>query len=334
MSLPEQIEFSNLLSCNPHDEVMSSLFDEVFNASTDFTDEINEKEVQKSLGNLHDKINASQKVIKLSKSNRFAYWRSIAAAAIVLILGSAFYFLYPFSKSHQPDNIVATQKGSKSTLILPDGTKVWVNADTKLTYDNSFGKGTREVSLIGEAYFDVVKDKANPFIVHTNTIDVKVLGTAFNVRAYENEKNTQTTLLRGAVEVLLKQNNNERVFLKPNEKIIVQNNSVQSGKGGAHNLPQLPAIAVVKINITSKDSVADETQWVRNRLSFNNQTLEDILPMIERWYNVKVVVKKPLTTGIKFNGTFENDSLEDVMRSLQLSAGFNYTIEKDKIIIY
>src|SRR5205085_10891901 len=87
-------------------------------------------------------------------------------------------------------NTVMTKPGSKSKLQLPDGTQVWLNSDSKITYGESFMGATREVQLSGEAYFDVVKDKEHPFIIHTQSIDLKVLGTAFNVRSYANEKNT------------------------------------------------------------------------------------------------------------------------------------------------
>ncbi len=121
-------------------------------------------------------------------------------------------------RSAHADNVVATRKGSKTNLVLPDGTKVWVNADSRLSYGKNFGNQLREVYLEGEAYFDVAEDKRKPFIVHTNNIDVKVLGTAFNVRAYGNEVNTQTTLLRGSVEVMLKKTTTGKFYWFPTKR--------------------------------------------------------------------------------------------------------------------
>ena len=103
----------------------------------------------------------------------------------------------------------------------------WLNADSKLTYDENFRGDYREVSLEGEAFFDVVKDKTRPFIIHTKTLDIRVLGTAFNVSAYESEKNTETALFRGSVEVTLHNNPEKKIVLKPNEKLMVNNKSLQ-----------------------------------------------------------------------------------------------------------
>ena len=98
---------------------------------------------------------------------------------------------------HAAQNTVSTRKGSKSNVQLPDGTMAWLNADSKLIYDENFRGDFREVSLEGEAYFDVVKDKTKPFIIHTKAIDIRVLGTAFNVRAYETEKEYGNFIVQG-----------------------------------------------------------------------------------------------------------------------------------------
>src|SRR4029078_631833 len=100
-------------------------------------------------------------------------------------------------------NTVSTKRGSKSKVQLPDGTQVWLNADSRIAYNEKFQGNLREVTLEGEAYFDVVRDEKRPFVIHTAAIDIKVLGTAFNVRSYANEKNTETSLIRGSIEVTL-----------------------------------------------------------------------------------------------------------------------------------
>ncbi|HTG56958.1 MAG TPA: FecR domain-containing protein, partial [Niabella sp.] len=221
----------------------------------------------------------------------------------------------------------------KTNLVLPDGTKVWVNADSRLSYKKDFGNTVRDVYLTGEAYFDVVKDKKRPFIVHTDNIDIKVLGTAFNVRAYGDEKNTQTTLLRGAIEVLLKKNENKTLLLAPNEKMIVRNTAAQSH---LNKLPEgdLPEIELLKLAPRKVDSLSVETEWTHNRLVFEQETLTDIIPVLERWYNITIELKNKQDAGLLYRGKFENDSLEDVLESLRMIGNFSYKIQKDKVVIY
>ena len=99
-----------------------------------------------------------------------------------------------------------------------------------MTYDKNFGKNIREVNLTGEAFFDVTKDSSHPFIIHTNVIDIKVLGTEFNVRSYPNDANTETSLIRGKVEVTVKNRANEKIYLEPNEKLVVANDNSAPNK--------------------------------------------------------------------------------------------------------
>src|ERR1700722_5620570 len=115
---------------------------------------------------------------------------------------------------------ISTHNGSKTNVVLPDGTTVKLNAGSKLTYDKNYGNTTREVNLTGEAFFEVVKNKEKPFIIHTKKIDIKVLGTIFNVKSYPDEK-TETSLVRGSIEVTFKDKSSEKIILKPNEKLIV-----------------------------------------------------------------------------------------------------------------
>lgn len=231
---------------------------------------------------------------------------------------------------------MATKKGSRSALVLPDGTKVWLNADSRLSYPEKFTAAAREVQLTGEAFFEVTKDAKHPFIVHTENIDVRVLGTRFNVRAYPGETSTQTTLLKGSVEVLLKNNNDKRVMLSPNEKLIVQNNTVTENKKRTAKQDKITApakVELVTIKPNQKDSSVFETEWMHDRLVFDSERIEDIVPVLERWYNTTIVFKGN-PSGQTFSGSFKNAPLEDVLKALKLSAGINYKTEDGKIEIY
>jgi len=174
-------------------------------------------------------------------------------------------------------NFVSTKNGSKSRLQLPDGTQVWLNSGSNISYDNDFGGATRQVQLTGEAFFDVVKDNARPFIIHTATVDIKVLGTAFNVRSYPEEKVTETSLIRGAVEVTLKANADKTIFLKPNEKLIVSNDStlVKSDSIQVADVRKKPAaMTLTQVHHLNKDTVASEVLWTKNKLVFDGGGVE------------------------------------------------------------
>ena len=269
------------------------------------------------------------------------YRKLIWAAAIAASLVSAVFLISDLNKDERTSNInaqntVSTKRGSKSKIELPDGTQVWLNADSRITYNENFHGSQREVTLSGEAFFDVVHDESRPFVIHTSTIDVKVLGTAFNVRSYENEKNTETSLIRGSVEVtLIKSPDKTKIILKPNDKLIVNNSkarlladsSIQSGR--RIDIP----MTLARINYKPSDSTAVETLWVKNRLAFDGEALEDIILKIERWFDVKVTITDEKMKRGSYTAFFDDENLEQVMEALQLTGKFKYTINKKDVII-
>ena len=261
----------------------------------------------------------------------------IAAAVITLIF--LFYRETRLTAAPYPaaQNTVSTHKGSKSNIQLPDGSTAWLNADSKLTFDESFRGDVREVSLEGEAFFDVVKDKTRPFIIHTKTIDIRVLGTAFNVRAYESEKNTETALFRGTVEVTLHNNPDKKIVLKPNEKLMVNNNNLfttSSASGTETRKAAELRIKVGKVHFEAKDSTAWETLWIKNKLVFDEESLEEVAQKIERWYDVKVVINaNDDVKQTSFSAIFDNENLQQVMEALSISGNLTYAINKNIVTI-
>jgi len=233
-------------------------------------------------------------------------------------------------------NFVSTKNGSKSKLQLPDGTQVWLNSGSNISYDNDFGGRTRQVRLTGEAFFDVVKDNARPFIIHTATVDIMVLGTAFNVRSYPEEKVTETSLIRGAVEVVLKANADKKILLKPNEKLIVSNDStiVKYDSAGTKDVRRnAAAMTLTQVHHLNKDSVASEVLWTKNKLVFDGETLGEVALKLERWYGVKVIIQGDELKNIEFTGVFDDDNLTEVLYALQLSGNFKYVIKRNEVII-
>jgi len=264
-------------------------------------------------------------------------WTTVCVAASLIAFFLFFYPLIP-KRTPQPiaQNTVSTKPGSKSKVQLPDGTQVWLNADSRITYDESFRGPDREVQLCGEAYFDVAKDKDHPFIIHTSSINVKVLGTSLNVRSYQNEKNTEAVLIRGSIEISLRNNPDKKIILQPNEKLVVRNGKAPVITGAAQTGPKEdrgPVMVLGKAHFQEKDSVATEVLWVKNKLVFDQETLRDVALKIERWYDVKVIIRDEDLKHTEYSGVFEDESLNQVMEALRLTGSFRYSINKKEITI-
>jgi transmembrane sensor len=241
---------------------------------------------------------------------------------------------------------ISTRYGSRTKLLLPDSTQVWLNSGSKLSYDKSYGNGTREVSLSGEAYFDVVKNPAHPFVIHTVSIDIKVLGTAFNVKSFPNEKNTETSLIRGSIEVTFKNRPAEKIILKPNEKLVTANEepvkdsarqeeSTEKPKLSLQKDPkrQEPLVMVSHLTYEPHDSTVIETSWMENKLIFRSETFEDLAIKLERWYGISIRFADEDIKPKRVTGVFENESLQQALKALQLITPFNYKMNKSEVII-
>lgn len=271
-------------------------------------------------------------------------WLAASVAASVLIV---FLVVSPGKKTvDKPvaSNTISTRPGSKSQVELPDGTQVWLNADSKLTYAQNFLSNIREVTLTGEAFFDVAHVNSPetgqriPFIIHTNSIDIRVLGTAFNVRSYPGDKTIETALIRGSVEVTLHNNPDKKIVLKPDEKLIVKNDNatvVSNKPASSGNGDNEPMMTLSKIHPYKEDTTAHyETLWVKNKLAFENETFDRMLPELERWYNVSIVLKNEALKGLHFTGVFENKSLAEILEALSYSRGFHYEIKGTEVNIW
>ena|GEM_PF-23562 len=281
------------------------------------------------------------------RPRRFRRIRSLVAAmavaaSVVLVVLLAYNVFQENGSSVKTSaplasgNFVSTKNGSKSKLQLPDGTQVWLNSGSNISYDNDFGGATRQVRLTGEAFFDVVKDNARPFIIHTATVDIKVLGTAFNVRSYPEEKVTETSLIKGAVEVTLKANADKKIFLKPNEKLIVSNDStlVKSDSIQVADVRKKPAaMTLTQVHHLNKDTVASEVLWTKNKLVFDGETLSEVALKLERWYGVKVIIQGDELKNIEYTGVFDDDNLTEVLYALQLSGNFKYVVRRNEVVI-
>lgn len=260
--------------------------------------------------------------------------RRFGAVAAIFILAAGGIWLWNTLQVKTPPqkNIVSTKNGSKSKIELPDGTQVWLNVGSRIRYDESYGKESRELTLTGEAYFDVAHDATRPFILHTGKMDVKVLGTIFNVKAYPGDVTTEASLIRGSIEVTFPGRPLEKLILKPSDKISIVNKETNPAPDTTHlrraDHPERPAIVVASIQYEQADSAVIETGWVNNKLTFRSKPFEELARDIERWFNVTVQVRDPSILDKKFTGTFSNESLTDVLTALSLSYRFDYTFDR------
>jgi ferric-dicitrate binding protein FerR (iron transport regulator) len=273
-------------------------------------------------------------------------WIYYSAAASVLVV-TALLFLFLNNKKASSTSVAAKQPqlsevsarpGSRSKLILPDGTQVWLNAESRITYLNTFNKSLREVNLEGEAYFDVTHDVSRPFIVHTSGIAIKVLGTAFTVKSYATDRTIEATLLRGSIEVT--KNNDPaapKVILRPHEKLVYnkeENTVTQSTNNNATAAPAETGISVTTVPKDKPDSVLKETSWVYNKLLFDGDRFDELALKLERWYNVHITFKQERLKQYRFKGTFENETIEQALEALKLTVPFDYKINGNNIEIY
>lgn len=234
------------------------------------------------------------------------------AAILVLVVSSGLLtYRYvqprkPVSLSANVMNTLYTPAGQRAQLILQDGTEVWLNAKSRLTYPAHFTGDSRKVAIEGEAFFKVAKDPSRPFIVSTHDVDMKVLGTQFNVCSYPENEYVQTSLLEGSVSVFFPDKENEGIILNPNQQVTVSNGRMK--------------VEPIRLK--------EHFLWRDGIYAFENEPLTDILKKLELYYDVKIVVKNTSLFKGTYTGKFrQRDSLDDVFRVLQQIHKFK--VEKD-----
>lgn len=207
-------------------------------------------------------------------------------------------------------NTMTTPRGRQYALVLADGTKVWLNASSSITYPTAFTGNERKVMISGEVYFEVTKNASKPFKVEVGKMEVTVLGTHFNINAYDDEPDTKTTLLEGAVFVA-KENNN--VSLKPGQEA-VYNHEIRS------------------FNVVAANGEA-ALAWKNGFFEFHTEGIESIMRQLSRWYDIEVIYQGDML-GKNFSGVIsQNTNLSQVLKMLQLTGELHFRIEGKKVIV-
>lgn len=267
---------------------------------------------------------------RIKTKNIFSLLIKLTAAAMIILTASYLAVNLIHTKKQMVTSFISTN-GERKTFQLPDGSVVKLNSGSKIIINEQYGITTRDIYLEGEAFFDVKHNNHVPFIVHTETMDVKALGTAFNVKAYPGERITEASLLRGSVEVTLKKEAGRKVILHPNEKVScfqVDKKEVISPKPSEKTTQSNEIKNDHLVQTLSKNPLGDikEIAWTENKLEFTDETFVQIAQMMERWYGVKIEFKDNGLRQYRFTGIFEKEKIETALSILKESRNFNYKI--------
>ncbi len=246
---------------------------------------------------------------KLLSLNRFLKY----AAIFIAILALPFSY-YIGTRNAKPDNSTTTIScafGDKSSIILPDSSRVWLNSGSKITFNSNFKSGARGVMLEGEAFFSVTSDKAHPFRVKTSDIDIEVLGTKFDVKAYPDENLVSATLVEGSLAI---SSLYQSTRLKPNQKLVFRKESK-------------------KMSLQEISDTSVETEWKDGRLVFRNESLGELAPKLRRWFDVDIVFADEWVKQRRFTGVLERESILEVISYFDLSKYVECRIQGNKLII-
>jgi transmembrane sensor len=269
------------------------------------------------------------------------WWQRIAAVFLLFIFTTIGYFLgrektqQPFLSGSKAYHEIVVPIGEKSELMLSDGSRIWINAGSKVRFPNQFNDKSRDIWLDGEAYFEVASDKTKPFLVHTSDLDVRVHGTKFNLKAYANEDIIEATLVEGLVSLETRNLFNsirEEVFLKPNHKAIYLKKKpkiLESEIAHEISVPLKPR----KIIISNPIKVESSISWREGKIEFVDESFENIAVKLERRYGVVIRIEHDQIKKIKYTGVLKNISIEQALKAIQLTASFNYVINDNTVII-
>ncbi len=310
-----------------------------------------EDALKKVLQQIEDGNNSTQaeheEIVAVKKKSFIrTIFKYSTAAVFILAVSAAAYFLFKKSGPVQVAQMETkeiqwqskeTPRGAKTTITLEDGTKVTMNSDSKLRYPRSFSGTTREVFLTGEAFFSVTHNEKLPFIIHTSKMNIKVLGTEFNVRSYPEDSTTETTLIRGLIEVTLKDRPSDKIILRPKEKLIVSNETSEKeiSSTTSSSLSTEAQLVVSNLHYMSPtDSAVVETSWMDDKLVFQDVSFANLAKDMERWYGIRITFANNLLKEFRFTGIFEKETIDQALKALRMTEKFNYKIEENHITIY
>lgn len=358
LSAKEQTELKSLLQIPENHDYFKNAYI-LWNISTGSQEET-EYAWQKVLNQIDEESGSVSK-----QSNHKWIWLRLSAAAVfAFILGMSTYYFFSDNLNIllgkvvlqggtennevmlMSSNCITVPLGSRSKIDLPDGTTVMLNAGSKLEYPVHYGTNGRNVKLEGEAYFSVAKNEVYPFIVSAKNTTIKALGTEFNVKAYIDEDVVQTTLVEGLVSInpdISKKNHVDEIILSPNQMLSIYDTNRIDIKNSNPQLNVKPLSRPGKSSINqeqAKDQITKEivntvlyTSWKDSRWIIEGEEMENLVLKLQRRYDVNFVIASPELKKYKFSGTFENETLEQVLDIVKTIAPINYFIDKKTVVL-
>ena len=252
------------------------------------------------------------KTILLHSRFSWKIWPQIAVACIIIVLGLVNYRMSDKQKQLSTQNfMVLAEKGQRAFITLPDSTKVWLNSDTKISYPADYGLKERNVTLVGEAYFEVAKNPDKRFIVEAKGMQVEALGTSFNVNAYQNDNKIIASLFSGSVRVSY---DRHVAILEPHESIRVDllNRSFSRYKD---------------------ESMQNIALWRKNEITFDGESLEEITHIMSRLYNTTICIEDESLKKVCYIGTIRNNNLENFIDIISLTTPVVYENKGDTVFL-
>ena len=272
--------------------------------------EMDERVRKRIYNNIRKDISCkSSKPVFRQKKKRILQWAAMLILPIITAL-SVYYFTQNIRSNFHPVTITA-QKGEKAEAVLPDGTKVWINSESSIRYDNSFNQKKRVVYLEGEAYFEVATNKKSPFVVQTQSIAVQAIGTSFNIRSYDEDSFIYAVLLEGQVKVTTEE---QKQILNVNQRAIFDKSTK-------------------KLTVDYVEA-ANYVEWKKGNIHFNNQTFSQIAQTLSRIYNVEIEFASEELSLIRFSGTLGSSGIKNALDILSLTSPMYYDVKDTTVILY
>lgn len=276
-------------------------------------------DVEKAIG----RFDKETKHVTIKRIDRYKYALRVSAAAIIFLLGGISSLLFwqqpeqiiPAVVQEYKEYVVEVPLGAKSKVTFPDGSVVWLNAGSKLTYDSNFAKESRSIELSGEGYFEVSKNKELPFVVNTGELAVRVLGTKFNLKSYEEDSEVKVTLKEGAVKVGDFLADAVPIVLQPNQRFTLKKEDL--------------TVSVDSVDASHIDN------WRNGAMVFDKVSLEEITKELKRLYDIPVRIENERLKKIVYYSDFqENVTIEKVLEILSSGNKFRYEVRPELVRIY
>ena len=259
-------------------------------------------------------ITDRQSVQSRKKRTRVVFMELLRVAAVILVmfLVGGYIYVRKMEEIRLANNIVTVPVGQRVNLQLPDGTSVWLNASSEIIYPAYFSGSTREIHLNGEAYFEVEHNASKPFIVHTETFDIKVLGTKFNVEAYKGMEGFTTALMEGSVEVTDRKNKDKSGRLYPAQKVAFRNGEL----------------------CKSPIDNYDVYRWREGLICFKETRFADLMRQLEKNYGVRILINNEAVKEKVFSGKFRTtDGIDNALRLLQKEGHYTFEWDENKTTV-